>query len=469
MTTPLSTLHLRLARATRCVLTASCGALLAAMFLLGGASVCRASQAPTTSITTVEMLREVRLGPGAIRLGDIATVTGANADAIAGLVLVTAAERAGSNSSAKSADEASGQPILPDSAAQHVVELQAVRDVLAANRVNPARLTVSGAKTVVLIGAASAPNPLIAPPSAAPVSTPPSVAINAALTVSDEVISSEIAYAATPDRPTLRSVVLRELATMYNAAAQDLRMEFENTPSARHLDLPLPELAEASIVPQAAPGATRLPLRAEIRRQDGSVDVRLLTVRVEMRRSVAVATGPIERGELISEESLRTEVRWVNPASEAPLSVSRTIGSAAKRRIDAGRMVTRADVQPPVVVQRGDTIWVQARQGTVGLMIKAKAMSTARDGETVTLQSLGSKQTFVAIMEGRRATVDFGVDYTATAEPAPSSVPQPMRSATSPISDAAKNRTQQIANLNRAKQPAPAAPVAGGATSTNLE
>jgi len=102
-------------------------------------------------------------------------------------------------------------------------------------------------------------------------------------------------------------------------------------------------------------------------------------------------------------------------------------------------------------------------------MIKAKAMSTARDGETVTLQSLGSKQTFVAIMEGRRATVDFGVDYTATAEPAPSSVPQPMRSATSPISDAAKNRTQQIANLNRAKQPAPAAPVAGGATSTNLE
>lgn len=469
MITPGSTLHHRLARNTRGVLTPSLAALLAAMVLLGNASVCRASQAPTTSITTVEMLREVRLSPGDIRLGDVATITGGNADALAGLVLVTAAERAGNNPVVKSADGASALPALPDLTAQHVVDLQAVRSALAANRVNPARLTVSGGKTVVLMGVAPATSPLITTPSAAPASMQSVIAVNAAMTVSDETTSSAMTDAAAPDRPTLRSLVLHELAMMYSAEAQNLRVEVENTPSARHLDLPLPELAEVSVVPQAAPGTARLPLRAEIRRPDGAVDVRLLTVRVEMRRSVAVATGPIERGELISEESLRTEVRWVNPASEAPLSVSRTIGSAAKRRIDAGRMVTRADVQPPVVVQRGDTIWVQARQGTVGLMIKAKAMSTARDGETVTLQSLGSKQTFVAIMEGRRATVDFGVDYTATAEPAPSSVPQPMRSATSPISDAAKNRTQQIANLNRAKQPALAAPVATGAASSNLE
>jgi flagella basal body P-ring formation protein FlgA len=176
----------------------------------------------------------------------------------------------------------------------------------------------------------------------------------------------------------------------------------------KYLDLPVGEVSEVTVLPQASTGTTRIPLRIELRRRDGVIDYRTLAAKVELKRTVAVVSAPIDRGELITEDLIRVESRWISPAADAPLSRDRIIGASAKRRIDTGRLVTRGDVQPPVVVQRGETIKVRIMSGTIQMEMRAKALSTARDGENVTLQSEGSKKTFVAKMEGRLAIADIG-------------------------------------------------------------
>jgi flagella basal body P-ring formation protein FlgA len=213
--------------------------------------------------------------------------------------------------------------------------------------------------------------------------------------------------------PTLREIVAERLASMYSVQVDELRVEYDTTPAVKYLDLPIGEVADVAVLPQASTGTTRIPLRVELRRRDGVIDYRTLAAKVELKRTVAVVSAPIDRGELITEDLVRVETRWISPAADAPLARDRVIGASAKRRIETGRLVTRGDVQPPVVVQRGDTVKVRILSGTIQIELRAKALSSARDGESVTLQSEGSKKTFVARMEGRQAIADIGSSSSA--------------------------------------------------------
>lgn len=363
-----------------------------ALFLV---TACATTVHTARAETLIVLKRSAEPRPGsAVLLSDLAIVTGDNAETLSKTVILP---RPASDGQTQSGE----------------VDVQQVRTALDSAGVNWAKVTLRGSRTRLLVS--DDPKPATdggsAPAGSALAlnsrsSAPVSASVNGAVSL-DSAGAPETFYD-TGSGPTLREVVAQRLAAMYSVAVEDIRAEYDNTPAVKYLDLPIGEVAEVTVLPQASTGTTRIPLRIELRRRDGIIDYRTLAAKVELKRTVAVVSAPIDRGELITEDLIRVETRWISPAADAPLGRDRIIGASAKRRIDTGRLVTRGDVQPPVVVQRGETVKVRIMSGTIQMEMRAKALSTARDGENVTLQSEGSKKTFIAKMEGRLAIADIG-------------------------------------------------------------
>ncbi len=369
---------------------------LTALFLVAsGGTTVRTAQAETL----ITMKRSAEPRPGAaVLLSDLAVITGDDAEKLSKTVILP-------------------RPASDGQSVGGEIDVQQVRTALDSAGVNWAKVTLHGSRTRLLVSddarpatdghaapAGSAPS--LDGRSAGPLGGPVAGTVNGAVSLTPSGVPQSLYD--TGNGPTLREIVGQRLAAMYEVAVDDLRAEYDNTPAVKYLDLPIGEVAEVTVLPQASTGTTRIPLRIELRRRDGIIDYRTLAARVELKRTVAVVSAPIDRGELITEDLIRVETRWISPAADAPLSRDRIIGASAKRRIDTGRLVTRGDVQPPIVVQRGETVKVRIISGTIQMEMRAKALSTARDGESVTLQSEGSKKTFIAKMEGRLAIADIG-------------------------------------------------------------
>lgn len=366
---------------------------------------------PALAETFISLNRtaEVRAGTP-VTLAQVATVTGDDAAAIGKLVIL----------------DAPGRDNLE-------LDTDQLRAALSKHKVNWASTSLRGSRLKLTVtSAGEAKTPAGGPtggPAGSFASPHASGAVNAALSLqTPEAAGSPAAgggAASSVYGLTLRDLVAERLAAIHSVDIDSIRVDYDTTPAVKYLDVPIGDVADASVVPQAAPGTTRMPLRVELRRRDGTVDFRVLAARIELRKTVTVAASPIDRGEMITEDLVRVETRWVSPAGDAPLSMERVIGASAKRRIETGRLVTRGDVQPPIVVQRGDTVWVLVRSGTFEIRTKAKAMSQARDGESVTMQAEGSKRTFVARMEGRLAIAELNTDHTDHTDRAPEQAPAP--------------------------------------------
>ncbi len=367
--------------------------LLRAAFAAAGLAL---SAVPALAETFISLNRTAEVRAGApVTLAQVATVTGDDAATIGKLIIL----------------ETPGRETTE-------LDTEQLRAALSKHKVNWAATSIRGSRLKLTVTSGDEANAS----AAGTLAGASGGAVNAAISLQSPDAAAASAAGGYSSGPTLRDLVAERLAVIHGVELDGIRIDYDTTPAVKYLDLPIGDVTDSSVVPQAAPGTTRMPLRVELRRRDGSVDFRVLAARIELRKIVTVAAAPIDRGEMITEDLVRVETRWVSPAGDAPLSMERVIGASAKRRIETGRLVTRGDVQPPIVVQRGDTVWVLVRSGTFEIKTKAKAMSQARDGESVTMQAEGSKRTFVARMEGRLAVAELNTDHT---DRAPGQIPAP--------------------------------------------
>ena len=68
-------------------------------------------------------------------------------------------------------------------------------------------------------------------------------------------------------------------------------------------------------------------------------------------------------------------------------------------------MVRESDVEPPVLVKRGERISVHCLSGGVVVRIKARALADAREGELVECRADGGEQVISARVTGRAVAV----------------------------------------------------------------
>jgi flagella basal body P-ring formation protein FlgA len=310
-----------------------------------------------------------RGGPKAITLADIARLDGPDAGALGKIVVVT-----------------EPRPALDGTVS---VPLAMVRAAMDAAGTHWGRVTLSGGACVVRV-ASIEPEPTRerSPlPNAQPKNPPQLVDVSGPA--------------------TMRTVVALRLAELYGVDVQQLRIAFD--PGAEEF-LNTPYVGERiDIQPAANASSARVPLRVTTYSGDRVVLDRTVSTQSLVLRRVVTSTETIERNQAVRPETLVEGEQWLAPGIRpAPAEQARV--SVATRRVAPGQVITLEDITPPLVVKRGDTVWVHALSGAVTVKAKAKALGAGRDGEVVSLKLDGTDRVVSARMSGAgRAVMVVGL------------------------------------------------------------
>lgn len=311
--------------------------------------------------TSIALRKAVTLGgPGPVTLGQLAEVSGPEADRLAGVVILDDGPAVG----------------------EARVELAEVRAALARERVNLGRITLSGSGTTVR--------------------SSEQVQVKALETSADQP-------GLDPDRPgagTVHAGLNARLAELFAVEPSDLRLKLPGlTAEQRTLLTAASGGRRVEVHPGASGTSGRVPLRVEIYRGDRLEQTALLTAEVQIRHRGVAPSAAVQRQQSLDDAMLVDSEAWRSPADAVPLGRGAVVGQLAKRRLDVGRLITAEDLQSPVVVSRGDVVLVHCLSGGVVLKAKARALAAARDGELVRLQLEGGGKTFQARVNGRGRAV----------------------------------------------------------------
>ncbi|HYE63040.1 MAG TPA: flagellar basal body P-ring formation chaperone FlgA [Phycisphaerales bacterium] len=197
-----------------------------------------------------------------------------------------------------------------------------------------------------------------------------------------------------PKGETVRDHVRARIAQACGVDAADLRLNFED--GAEVLDMPT---AGRTVAVSPAAMGDKMPLTVRVYRADVLVAQQVVRVGVTVRRTVLVSSTPLSRGSAVNSESLEEQEQWLAP-SVAPATRSQVVGSVARARVEAGKVILAKDVEAPVVVQRGDLVSIDCVSGTVVVSTTARAKEAGREGDVIQFQSMNSKKTFDARVNG---------------------------------------------------------------------
>ena len=127
------------------------------------------------------------------------------------------------------------------------------------------------------------------------------------------------------------------------------------------------------------------------------------TICYQVRRFAAavVAGKQIERGQVITAEDVSTARCEVSATSAQPFAdPAEVAGMRARRTLRAGEMITRAAVDEPPVIERGQKVWVTVLCGAIRIQAEAIAAEDAPANGTVRLKSASSGDSFTARVDG---------------------------------------------------------------------
>jgi len=195
--------------------------------------------------------------------------------------------------------------------------------------------------------------------------------------------------------PTVRDVVTARLAQVFDADERNLKLIFDES------DAKLLNTATAGLIAdvQLVGKSERQPVSIRLYRDLTTVASGQLRVTVSIKRSVAVAIGGVRRGQSLDESTLISEERWVGPTIR-PADPEAVRGQFARGRISAGQVIEVTDIEPPVVIKKGEMADVVCLSGDVSVKVKARALESGRLGERIAFQMVDSKRDFRARVEG---------------------------------------------------------------------
>lgn len=323
------------------------------------AAACIAALAgPARGDGTITLRSAVRLAPGApARLGDIAALEGPDALALADLVLLESAR------------------IAPG--VWQEIDLPLLRRTIEAARPGASsRLAFAGRACAVT--ALAPPREVEAEEVPAPEAQSPRFAPGTVGAAAEDIIS-----------------------TTLGASRDDLRLAFD----AADADLLNLALAGRSADIRPSGASSRIPLSITILEGDRIVRAEIIRVAVWLRRDVLVATRTMSRGSVLDLGAFTLQEQWLPPTA-SPLDPAKAPGMELRSPLEAGAILDARHVQPPIVVRRGDRIMVYVALGTILIEEETRALSSAREGESIDFEPVdGSRRVIRARVNGRGRAV----------------------------------------------------------------
>jgi flagella basal body P-ring formation protein FlgA len=194
--------------------------------------------------------------------------------------------------------------------------------------------------------------------------------------------------AAEPDAPgggvgvvTLREHLVSWLRARNAGRAEDVRVAFEarddgilGTPTA------------GRVVEVNPIGTSERPaVRVTVYEADRIVLSESLRFGLEILVRAPVLTRPMRRGERLGEGSFETQSVWTD-AANPPVDPAAVTSQVMRRDVASGQLLRFADVEPALVIRRGDEVSVRTVRGSVVVTSTAIARQDAVLGEMVELQ-----------------------------------------------------------------------------------
>lgn len=134
----------------------------------------------------------------------------------------------------------------------------------------------------------------------------------------------------------------------------------------------------------------------------------LVPALAKIYRSVAIANRNLERGEVISESDLASEIKEVsNFRVGYALTPEALIGKEIRGTINKGEVFRTSSLDSPLVIRRGDTVSMEAVIGEISVKTNGTAVSDGRIGQQIRVKNLQSARVINAkvVASGRVQTI----------------------------------------------------------------
>lgn len=116
---------------------------------------------------------------------------------------------------------------------------------------------------------------------------------------------------------------------------------------------------------------------------------------------VPVLSTPLRNGDLIRNSDIQhINMRTADVSANVIVDAARLTGMTPRRGIPALRPVTESDLQPPLVVKKGDLVTVTMTQGQMNLILQGRALENGAQGDTVRIVNMTSNRTIEGIITG---------------------------------------------------------------------
>lgn len=301
---------------------------------------------------TIELRPLAQLPPGSpVRLGQIATLTGPDAQALQDLVVL---------------DESR----WPSNATQASVDLALLRHLITTTtKANMGRLSFTGSSCRLV-------------PPRTVVTPEPKIKPGKSLSGSSNTAS-------------VRSLVAERLVEALNVNPDDLHLNFDARDDA------ILDTDTTGLMAVLAPTGTgdTMPLRLRLYRGDEVLHDGSIRVGVTIRRQALLAQSAIPRGTAISAGMFKSTERWL-PPSITVARIEDAQSSVARQRIAVGEILRADHIQAPIIVRKGDLVSVDVLSGFVRIQQQMRTLDEGRAGDTVRMQIAGSKGTLLARLNG---------------------------------------------------------------------
>lgn len=126
-------------------------------------------------------------------------------------------------------------------------------------------------------------------------------------------------------------------------------------------------------------------------------------VRAEVSAKVVVALVDVPANRPLTEADLAQERRKLSDMADALPALEAAIGQASKRSLRTGQVVQARFLAQPLLIKRGDSVNILARNGPIEVNMAGEALEPGRRGEVLRVRNVNTGKTI------RARVLDSGV------------------------------------------------------------
>lgn len=188
----------------------------------------------------------------------------------------------------------------------------------------------------------------------------------------------------------LRSAIGSRLASFLKADPGEVRVAYADSDSAL---LDTPSVGRTLDIQPTGLGAM-VPVMVRIFEGERVVAAGTAKVRVEQKLNVVGATRALHRGDIVTSEVIFSESRWTTPGERLATQAA-VLGSVVKNRLQPGELFLESDVEPAMLVKRGDIVNLACLSGSIVMNTKARALANGRENEMIEFAPLSNTKSRV--------------------------------------------------------------------------